>query len=171
MLIGRTARRLGLPLRRGGRGSGRARPFSPSSIEGFVDDASYRPLCGGYGLPADLRAVARAPWDPRLHLPLTAPSYAGILLLGLGLAHVRRQPRAPPAGFRAWPVGYGKFRFLRAAALPSPVPPPPVLGHRRAAGGGFGLLRAGTRSAFPSRAAGPFSCNLLPPVLGQPRRS
>ena len=156
-MIGRTARRLGLPLRRGGRGSGRARPFSPSSIEGFVDDASYRPLCGGYGLPADLRAVARAPWDPRLHLPLTAPSYAGILLLGLGLAHVRRQPRAPPAGFRAWPVGYGKFRFLRAAALPSPVPPPPVLGHPRTPCKGRSALAVRVRADVSQDGGVPYS--------------
>jgi hypothetical protein len=67
MLVRRTARRLGLPLRRGGRGSGQARPFFSSTEEAGVG-LECRPFSCDYGLLAAPRAVARAPLDPRLHL-------------------------------------------------------------------------------------------------------
>ena len=81
--VGRTARLLGLPLRRGGRGSGRARPFFPSSTEdGGAGELLH--LCD-FGPLAALRTVARVPWDPRFTPSKYIPLTSGHLTLGPGL--------------------------------------------------------------------------------------
>jgi hypothetical protein len=55
-------------MRRGERGSGRARPFFSSSAEEDDVGLECRPFSCDCGLLAAWRAVARAPLDPRLHL-------------------------------------------------------------------------------------------------------
>ncbi len=83
--IAGTAQRQGSSPRQRVRRSERARPSLPSSTE---DDGAVegRPFFCDCGLLAASRAVARVPWDPRLHLPRTAPLSIGYLTLTRTLA-------------------------------------------------------------------------------------
>jgi len=71
--MARTLRWREPPLHRERQDTWQARPFLPSSTQGYDDDVGDRSFSCDCGLLAASRAAARTPWAPRLHLPRTAP--------------------------------------------------------------------------------------------------
>jgi hypothetical protein len=114
MLVERRARRLGLPLRRGGRGSRRARPFFPSSTNGASVGLGFRPFSCDYGLLAAPRAAGRAPSDPRCTLYVRLSPNRHLTPLDRGSCPVRWQSRAAAPG-----PGVGQRRDITSGPGPS----------------------------------------------------